>query len=316
MKRTDAEGKPLPPRPRRRIRAVSPLPMREGVGASWVALPPGLWPTVLDFFAERFPLVTRADWAQRMRAGEVVDDGGRPLAPQAPYRPHLRLWYWRTLDQETPIPFAEQVLYRDDHILVADKPHFLPVVPTGRFLQQSLLVRLKRQLGIEALSPLHRIDRGTAGLVLFSLDSAMREPYQALFRDRAVHKEYEAIVHWKPGTAVPAIHRSRLCDDDCFLRTQEAPGEANSETHLQLLAAAGDRAHLRLSPVSGRKHQLRVHCAALGMPIVNDDYYPTLLPEGPDDFTRPLQLLARAMRFRDPLSGRERHFESSLRLSL
>ncbi|HYP86415.1 pseudouridine synthase [Variovorax sp.] len=316
MRRIDAQGNPLAPKPRRRVRPVSPLPMRDGVSASWVAVPPGAWPTVLDFFAERFALVARDEWHSRMAAGEVVDDAGRPVDADAPCRPHLRLWYWRTLARESPIPFQEQVLYRDDRILVADKPHFLPVVPTGRYLQESLLVRLKRRLGIESLSPLHRIDRGTAGLVLFSLDAAAREPYQALFRDRSVHKEYEAIVHWQPGLSIPPVHRSLLCDDASFLRTQEVPGTPNSETRIELLHAAGERAHLRLLPISGRKHQLRVHCAALGMPIVNDDYYPVLHPEGPDDFDRPLQLLARSLSFRDPLDGRELRFESRLRLAL
>ncbi|MDM0044231.1 pseudouridine synthase [Variovorax dokdonensis] len=317
MRKTDAAGNPLPPKPRRRVRAVSPLPMRDGVSASWVMLPDGPWSTLLDFFEERFPLVTRQQWHDRMRAGLVADAQGRPVEPEAPYRAHQRLWYWRELDDEADIPFEETVLYRDERILVADKPHFMPVVPTGRYLQSSLLVRLKRRLGIETLSPLHRIDRGTAGIVLFSVDSALREPYQALFRDRAAHKQYEAIVHWRPGLELPAVHRSHLRDDESFLRTCEQSGAPpNSESRIELLRANGRFAHLKLEPVSGRKHQLRVHCAALGAPIVNDDYYPKLLPEGPDDFSRPLQLLARALSFVDPLDGRERHFESQRRLGM
>lgn len=316
MRRTDAAGKPLLKKPRRRVRNVAPLPMREGVSPSWVALPPGSWASYQDFFAERFPLVPAADWAARMRLGDVVDAQGAAIDPQAAYRPHQKLWYYRALDEEQRIPFDEVVLHQDEHLLVADKPHFLPVVPSGRYLQESLLVRLKRKLGIEALSPLHRIDRGTAGLVLFSLQPATRDRYQQLFRERRVHKHYEAIVPWKEGQRIPPVRRSHLSDDASFLRTHEGPGEPNSETHLEVLEVRGGHARLRLSPVTGRKHQLRVHCAALDMPIVNDDYYPVLRPEGPDDFARPLQLLAKSLEFHDPIDGRLRRFESGRSLSL
>jgi len=314
MRRTDAAGKPLPPKPRRRVRAVSPLPMRQGVSASWVSLPPGPWATFEDFFAERFPLVAREDWRTRMSLGEVVDSDGGPVDPLAGYRPYLRLWYYRALEWENEIPFEETVLFRDEHLLVADKPHFLPVVPTGRYLQHSLLVRLKRKLGIETLSPVHRIDRGTAGLVVFSIEAHTRDRYQTLFRDRTVRKSYEAIVPWHEGASLPPMRRSHLMDDASFLRTREAPGEPNSETHIELVEVRGSHARLRLSPVTGRKHQLRVHCAAMGMPIVNDDYYPDLRPEGPDDYARPLQLLARSLEFTDPVTGELRRFESERRL--
>lgn len=314
MKRIDAHGKPLPPKPRRRVRAVSPLAMRDGVSASWVSLPAGPWVTFEDFFAERFPLVAREDWRARMRLGEVVDSAGAHVDPLADYRPHLRLWYYRALEWEDDIPFEESVLFHDEHLLVADKPHFLPVVPTGRYLQHSLLVRLKRKLGIETLSPVHRIDRGTAGLVVFAVQPHTRDRYQTLFRERTVSKTYEAIVPWSADASLPPVRRSHLMDDASFLRTREAPGEPNSETHMELLEVRGSHARLRLSPVTGRKHQLRVHCAAMGMPILHDDYYPVLRPEGPDDFTRPLQLLAKSLEFTDPLSGRRRRFESQRRL--
>ena len=310
MRRTDASGKPLPPKPRRRVRAVSPLPMRDGVSASWVSLPAGPWASFADFFAERFPLVTRDEWRARMRVGEVVDAQGGPIAPDAAYRPHLRLWYYRALEQEDAIPFEESVLFQDDYLVVADKPHFLPVVPTGRYLQHSLLVRLKRRLGIETLTPMHRIDRLTAGLVLFSVQPATRDRYQQLFRERAVRKHYEAIVPWPEGASVPRVHRSHLMDDASFLRTREAPGEANSETHMEVLEVQGRHARLLLAPVTGRKHQLRVHCAALGMPILHDDFYPVLRPAGSDDYARPLQLLAKSVEFVDPVTGEARRFES------
>ena len=209
-----------------------PLPTRDGVGPSCTALPPGPWPTILEFLVERFPAISRATWLARMQANEVVDEHGVRVTEARRYQSQLRVYYYRSLDDEPVIPFTEIVLYRDDHLLVVDKPHFLPVTPSGKYLQQTLLVRLKRSLGIDALTPIHRIDRETAGLVMFSVQVATRARYTGLFAQRAVTKHYEAIVHW-PGQRedfeLPATYRSRLVQDDFFLRTQEVPGEANSE---------------------------------------------------------------------------------------
>lgn len=287
-----------------------PLPVRDGVGPSCAALPVGDWPTIAEFLVQRFAAIPRATWEARIEAGDVVDEHGVRVTRTRPYQPRLRVYYYRALDSEPVVPFDEQVLYRDAHLLVVDKPHFLPVTPVGKYVQQSLLVRLKRKLGLEHLAPLHRIDRETAGIVLFSVLPASRGPYSALFADRAIHKRYEAIVPWQPGGALPATRRSRLAPDDHFMRMTEVAGEPNAETHFELLEAHDGWARLGLSPVTGRRHQLRVHCAALGMPIRNDAIYPALLPEGSDDFDRPLQLLAREVAFLDPLTGAERRFAS------
>jgi len=294
------------------------LPMLEGVSASCVALPAGPWPLLVDFLAQRLPAVSQAQWQQRMAQGRVLDELGRPLPPDAPFQPQTRVYYYRELSAEPVIPFEASVLYQDEHLLVADKPHFLPVTPTGRFVQQTLLVRLKRQLGIETLSPIHRIDRETAGLVLFSVRPQDRGAYQALFRDKVVEKSYEAIAPLRPDLPLPSVHVSRIEPDEQFFRQREVPGAPNSETHLALLETRGDLARYRLSPVTGRTHQLRVHMHALGRPIVGDLFYPEVV-HGPghtdEDYSRPLKLLARSIAFTDPVTGQPRHFASRRHLA-
>jgi tRNA pseudouridine32 synthase/23S rRNA pseudouridine746 synthase len=294
-----------------------PLPTRDGVGPSCVGLPAGPWPTIADFLIERFPAISRDIWAARIAAQEVVDEHGALVTPERRYEAPLRVYYYRTLDAEVRIPFDEQVLFQDDQLVVVDKPHFLPVTPTGKYLQESLLVRLKRKLKIDDLVPLHRIDRSTAGLVLFSVRPETRGAYQAMFPERRIAKHYEAVVPWREGvSSVPDVYRSRLVDDEHFMRVKEVPGEPNAETRIAVQQTLGERALLRLSPVTGRKHQLRVHCMALGMPIENDPIYPTLLPADTDDFDKPLQLLAKSVAFQDPITGDLRSFTSPRNLTL
>jgi tRNA pseudouridine32 synthase/23S rRNA pseudouridine746 synthase len=294
-----------------------PLPTRDGVGPSCVGLPPGPWPTIFEFLLARFPAISRETWLGRVAARDVVDEHGVPVTLHRRYESPLRVYYYRSLDAEVRIPFDEVLLFQDDQLVVVDKPHFLPVTPTGKYLQQSLLVRLKRRLGIDELAPLHRIDRSTAGLVLFSVRPDTRGAYQTLFAQRSVSKHYQAIVPWREGvSSLPARYCSRLAEDTHFMRMREIAGEPNSETLLQLEEARDGHARLRLSPVTGRKHQLRVHCMALGLPILNDPIYPELLPADGDDFERPLQLLAKGISFLDPISGAARHFESPRALTL
>jgi tRNA pseudouridine32 synthase/23S rRNA pseudouridine746 synthase len=291
------------------------LPMRDGVSASCVALPCGPWPTLLDFLVHRLPKVSRQDWLQRMQAGEVLDADGVAVQAHMPYRPQHKLYYYRSLPPEPRVPFDEQVLFRDEHLLVVDKPHFLPVTPSGRYLQETLLVRLKRRLNLPTLAPMHRIDRETAGLVLFTLQPQARNAYQSLFRDRVVHKQYEAIAPHRAGLQFPLTYRSRLVDnEDAFMVMDEVDGEPNAETAIELLEVRGDQARYALSPLTGKRHQLRVQMAALGLPIANDQIYPTLQPEGQPDYDRPLKLLARTLAFTDPISGQPRRFESRLTL--
>ena len=292
------------------------LPVRDGVSPSCVVLPTHGQGSMLDFLAQRLPVVARDEWRQRMLAGDVVDERGQLVVPGRPFEGGLRLYYYRSLPAEPVLPFSEVVLYQDEHLVVADKPHFMPVTPSGRYLHNTLLVRLKRQLGLPELSPLHRIDRDTAGLVMLSVQQRARGAYQALFRDRQITKHYDAIAPWRADVAFPREHVSRLEESPQFFRMQEVPGEPNSHTHMQVLEVAGGWARYRLSPITGKRHQLRVHMAALGLPLRNDPFYPVVddPPEG--DYSRPLQLLARSLAFVDPVTGAQRVFESQQSLNL
>jgi tRNA pseudouridine32 synthase/23S rRNA pseudouridine746 synthase len=290
--------------------------MRSGVTASTVGLPAGDWASWLDFFAERFPYIARAEWRSRMLGGQVLDEQGAALDPDAAYRAHGRAYYYRTLAHELAVPFEAQILFRDAHLLVADKPHFLAVTPGGRYLHETLLARLRRETGVDDLQPLHRIDRETAGVVLFSLRREDRAAYHALFSDRVVDKAYEAIAPLRPGLALPLLRESRIVRGEPFFRQCEVDGAPNSSTRVELAQSHAGWGRYRLAPRTGQRHQLRVHMAALGAPIEGDAFYPTVLrgPQAPDDHARPLQLLAQAIAFTDPVTGQRRHFESLRRL--
>ena len=292
------------------------LQTRNGVGPSCVGLPAGNWPTITDFLVQRFPAITREVWLDRMARQSVVDEFGELVTPLRAYPSHMRIYYYRTLDDETRIPFEETVLFQDAHLVVADKPHFLPVTPSGHYLQETLLVRLKNRLGIDTLTPIHRIDRETAGLVLFSTQVADRNAYQGLFRTHCIAKHYEAIAPWRDDLALPLTRTSRIVEDSLFFRQREVPGEANSETHIGVLEVQGNMARYALSPVTGKKHQLRVHMNALGLPILNDRMYPPRAYTPGDDFNSPLQLLAKSIAFTDPVTGESRGFESRYTLDI
>ena len=292
------------------------LPTRLGVGPSCVGLPAGDWTTFTEFLVQRFPAIALQTWLERMAAGLVVDEFGGLVTAERPYRGHMRLYYYRALEAEPRIPFEAVVLHQDGHLVVADKPHFLPVTPSGHYLQETLLVRLKNLLGIDKLIPIHRIDRETAGLVLFSVKPEERAAYQALFRRHEVSKHYEAIAPWRAGLQFPLTRKSRIVEDEPFFRQREIPGEANSETFIDVLEVKGGLARYALSPVTGKKHQLRVHMNALGVPICNDRMYPPVEVTPDDDYDRPLQLLAKSLAFIDPLTGQARRFESRFSLSL
>ena len=293
----------------------------EGVSSSRVYLPAGQsHACLLDFFIASFPHIDQGEWEARFKEGLVMTADGVPVQANDAYLPNAHLLYFRRLAREPEIPFEEVILFQDSHILVADKPHFLPVTPSGLYLHQTLLNRLKKKTGIQDLSPIHRIDRDTAGLVIFSVNPKERAQYQNLFRDRAVKKVYEAIAPYSEAliNKLPMTYQSRLEESERFLQMQEVGGEANADTLIELLEVNKPWAKYRLTPGSGKKHQLRCHLNSLGIPIRHDQIYPILTPyqEYDLDFSRPLQLLAREVAFLDPVTGNARHFISNQKLSI
>lgn len=296
---------------------VAQMPTHEGVSASVVAVPAGHWPSLLDFLAQRMPGIPREEWAQRVRQGLVLQENGQSAQADQACQAGQRFFYYRNVADEPRLPMQAAVLFEDDHLLVADKPHFMPVTPSGPYVQQCLLVQLKRLTGHADLVPLHRIDRETAGLVLFGKRLHERDAYHALFRDHRIHKTYHAVAAHRPELALPWVHTSRLAEDPAyFFKMQEIPGEPNSETRITRLGFQGEHALYQLEPVTGKRHQLRVHMMAMGMPIVGDQFYPTVRrgPQAQEDFSDPLQLLAQSVRFTDPLTGQTRELESQLKL--
>jgi tRNA pseudouridine32 synthase / 23S rRNA pseudouridine746 synthase len=234
------------------------------------------------------------------------------------------LWYWRQPPPEHQVPFEVDVLHQDEHIVVVDKPHFMSVTPGGRHLHETVLVRLKRQSGLPDLVPMHRLDRDTAGVLLFTAgpSTAVRNAYHALLRGQQVHKVYEAVAPWRADLELPREHHSRLQErpGDAFMQMETLAGEPNAHTRIELLRRLGHLALYRLTPLTGRKHQLRAHMNELAVPIVGDRIYPMLLPQPAlddvPDYTQPLQLLARELSFVDPFSGEPRRFVSRRQLAL
>lgn len=267
------------------------------------------YPTILAFLTRRFPAVAAETWAERIRTGKIAAEDGQPIDMTTPYTPRGRLFYFREVGLEPQIPFAEEILCMDDELLAACKPHFLPVTPSGPYVEECLMNRLRKRTGNPDLQPLHRIDRATAGLVIFSCNRTSRGHYQELFRQRKVHKTYEALA---ACATMPAerywVVQNRIVKGEPFFRRQIVAGEPNSLSRIRIAECDGKVARFILHPVSGRTHQLRLHMSALGFPILNDRFYPELTPESPDDFSRPLQLIAKQISFYDPLRNREVEF--------
>ncbi|QLY31803.1 RluA family pseudouridine synthase [Nocardia huaxiensis] len=294
-----------------RRRQQPPLPKRHGLDPARLRLPEeGDWATIRDHLVERLPRVPAARIDELLREGGIVDLDG-PIAPDAAYVPGGAVWFHRDLPNEVEVPFELGIVYRDESILIVDKPHFLSTIPRGQHILQTALVRLRRELDLPDLIPAHRLDRVTAGLVLFVVDPARRGAYQTMFHKRLVHKEYEAIARFDPELELPRVIHSRIIKEKQILQAFEVDGEPNAETHIELLEHRDGLGRYRLRPRTGRTHQLRLHMNGLGIPILGDDFYPELTDKPVDDYTRPLQLLASALEFPDPITREPRRFETA-----
>lgn len=328
--------------------ATPPLPVRNGVGPTRLRIPADTSGTVVDYLRWRFPHLAHTSVTQRITDGEIVAHDGTRITHHTPASAHEFIWYYRSVPNEQPIPFDISVLYQDDHLVVADKPHFLPTTPGGQFLQETALVRLRNQLDIPDLVPLHRLDRATAGVLLFSPNPETRGAYQQLFEHRKVSRQYQAVVRL-PSPAEPYLARFPLTFRNRIIKTKgvitaevesydtadsgrlEAPRVGkrrrshapttgpNAVTDIRLIshriADEDALAHVALFPRTGRTHQLRIHLAALGHGILHDRFYPELLDHTADDYTKPLQLLADELGFVDPLTNLPRKFISQQTLS-
>ncbi|MEU2157882.1 pseudouridine synthase [Streptomyces sp. NPDC019396] len=300
---------------------MAPLPQRDGIDPVRIRLPAdpeGAWPSLREHLVERFGAAIGAAKVEAMlREGRFVSADG-PVAADEPYTAGRQLWFHRDFAAEERVPFEVGIVYRDERLVIADKPHFLATTPRGRHITETALARLRRDLGLARLQPAHRLDRLTAGLVLFVVRPEDRGAYQTLFRDRLVRKEYEAVAPFDPAVALPVTVRSRIEKERGVLAAREVHGEPNSESRIELLEHRGGLGRYRLVPATGRTHQLRVHMNRLGLPILHDPVYPVVRDEEPGggtDYSLPLQLLARSLEFVDPLTGRERRFESRLALA-
>ncbi len=273
------------------------------------------YPAILEFLVQRFPNVGRALWEERILTGKVLDDAGVPITVETPFMPQKRLFYYREVLEEPLIPLQEKILFQNDQILVVCKPPFLPVTPAGPYVNECLLNRLRGKTGNSNLVPLHRIDRETSGLVLFSMNKETRGLYGELFLSGTIAKTYEAL------SEVPVCPEkkdwtveNRLIDDDVWFRSKVVPGSVNARSRIKLMMHYDNKAHFLLYPLTGKKHQLRVHMSGLGFRIMYDRYYPNLLDKQDDDLSKPLQLIARRVKFTDPVSGRPMEFESERKL--
>jgi tRNA pseudouridine32 synthase/23S rRNA pseudouridine746 synthase len=273
------------------------------------------YPSIVEFLCRTFPAISRNQWMERIRQGKVLDNQGHPINTETMYSPSQRIFYFREVENEPVIPFAEQILFQDDELLVACKPHFLPVIPGGRFVEECLLNRLRNRTGITELAPLHRLDRETAGIVIFSVNPKTRGLYHELFMRGKVAKTYHALAEVnQPPRENQWTVENRIVRGEPRFRMKTVPGVVNACSHIQLVEVKGNRGLFSLQPVTGKTHQLRLHLSGLGFRIINDRVYPDLQPERDDDFDQPLQLLSKQIRFHDPVSGQVREFQSGREL--
>jgi tRNA pseudouridine32 synthase/23S rRNA pseudouridine746 synthase len=264
-----------------------------------------------EHLVERLGRRVGAAGVEAMLAERRVVGLAGPITRDTAYEPGTYLWFHRELPVEAPVPFPIGIVYRDERIVVVDKPHFLATIPRGRHVVETALVRLRHDLGLPDLSPAHRLDRATAGLLMFVVQRGHRGAYQTLFRDRGITKTYEAVAPHDPDVELPRTVRSRIVKERGVIRAYETDGPPNAETRVELLEHRAGLGRYRLRPATGRTHQLRLHMSGLGVPILGDDLYPEIRERALDDYREPLQLLAAELAFTDPLTGAPHRFSSS-----
>ncbi len=293
-------------------------PLRDGVSASkvFVLQTEHGFGTLFEFLCWHFPHIHENEWQQRFNDGLVYDLVGNILTSENPYTPNTHIYYYRFLAHEIHVPFHEKILFENDDLLVVDKPHFLTMSPAGQYVQETLLVRLKKQTNNQFLTPIHRLDRETAGIVLFSKRAETRGIYQQMFANRKIEKIYHAIAPYQKALKFPTYVRLKMEKSHPFYTMQIVEGEPNSETEIKLLEHNDNWAIYQLHPLTGKQHQLRVHLNYLGIAIKNDPFYPVILHKKEDDFTQPLQLLAKEISFVDPILQCHFHFKSQQVLTL
>lgn len=296
----------------------SPLPRRNGLDASWIRTPdnvpgaPAAWATMGEYLDHR--LGAHLDVLGMLRERGLVDATGRPWLASDRYRGNAFVWFHRERAPELPVPFPLTVLHADGRIVVVDKPHFLATTPRGAHVTQSVVAILRQRLGLPDLVPAHRLDRLTAGVLLLTVDRSVRGAYAGIFASRSAEKTYEAIAGHDPSLTLPRVESGRIVKNRGNLQAELVAGEPNAITRIELLQARGGLGRYRLRPATGKTHQLRLQLSALGIPIVGDPLYPEVRDVDPDDFSTPLRLVARDLRFTDPIDGRRREFASSARL--
>ena len=275
--------------------------------------------SVLEYLTLKFPYIDANVWLQRMLDGKVHWHDGSLISAQSAYRAQQRVYYYREVAQEPCVPFAEKIIFQDEQLLVAYKPHFLPVTPGGAYVNECLQNRLRRKTGMQSLQALHRLDKDTAGLVLFSIQANTRGLYHQLFETRNIQKTYQAIAVVDEGSVTSGqcweVKNRLVTSSPAFLMAIEK-GEANSHSIIKCKEVSCNKALFELKPITGKTHQLRVHMQSLGLPILNDRYYPVLQEKTADCPSHPLQLLAKTLGFIDPISQQERFFDCGQRLSL
>ncbi|AZI58902.1 pseudouridine synthase [Nakamurella antarctica] len=294
---------------------AAPLPVRDGLNPTRIRLPEdGEWATVVEYLLQRFP-DDAVRLAEKVAAGEVVELDGSPVTSETAYTPRAFIYLYRDPRPENRVPFEIEIVHRDENLLVIDKPHFLASTPRGLYITESAVVRLRVLLDLPELSPAHRLDRVTAGLLVFVVRQEHRGAYQTMFARREVHKGYEAIARVDPSLELPMTVRSHIIKERGTPKAREIDGlEPNAESLVELVDVRGEIGKYRLSPKTGKTHQLRLHMSSIGLPIMHDHFYPDLYDVPSQDYSKPLQLLAKTIAFTDPITGVAHHFESPRQL--